>query len=82
MAYDREMVDFSDEDHAAAGALNQAIEAFSNDVKGDEMTAVISAVVTVLQRVASAPTKQERIQRMVKIAVANLLDEMPKVVAE
>ncbi len=80
--YDRARVDFSDEDHAAAAALNTAIEAFANDIKGDELTATISAVVTVLQRVASAPTKQERIQRLVKIAMANLLDEMPKAVTE
>ena len=80
--YDRAVVDFSDEDHAAARALNECIDAFSNDVKGDEWQAGVAAVVTVFQRVASGGTKQEKLQRLIKIAFANILAEMPKAVAE
>ena len=80
--YDRARVDFSDEDHVAAEALNKCIDAFSNDVKGDEWQAAVGAVVTVFQRVSSGRTKQEKLQYLIKIAFANILDEMPKASAE
>jgi hypothetical protein len=75
MAYDRTRVNLTEEEHVLAKEWNELFEALVDDADTDtKVSEAIGAVMATLSNLAT--TKNGRLRKLLKVAVANVLDEV------